>query len=398
MKRIYFDYASTSPIDKDVLKKISQVSGEIFGNPSSIHQIGQIASKTIFEAKKSIASIIGAKYSEIIFTSGATEANNLAILGTYNYFLKNNNKRPHIITTQTEHESILEPLKSIESYCDTTYIPVSKDGLIDLNFLTSAIKENTILISIIMANNETGTIAPIKEISEIIKVFKSKKINSVNSIYPLLHTDASQALQFLNINIEELGVDLLTLSAHKIYGPKGIGLLYAKNLLPKNNKILNSPINPIILGGGQEFGFRSGTEDVPKIAGFKKTLEINEKIKKQNYKKIKELSIYFIKELKNIYQNLEINGQDLNSNKRIPNIVNIYIPKRNRETLLIAMDLKGVCASSGSACASRANKESSVLRSMGFNEERINQSLRFSFGKYTNKQEMAQAIKILKTL
>ncbi|MST04345.1 MAG: cysteine desulfurase [Candidatus Pacebacteria bacterium] len=404
MKRIYFDYASTSPIDKDVLKTISNTSGAIFGNPSSIHQIGQIASKTIFEAKKSIASAIGAKYNEIIFTSGATEANNLVILGTYNYFIKNNNKRPHIITTQTEHESILEPLKSIEPYCDITYIPVSKDGLIDLNFLTSAIKENTILISVIMANNETGTIAPIKEISKIIKEFSARdgsslggKINK-SSIYPLLHTDASQALQFININVEELGIDLLTLSAHKIYGPKGIGLLYAKNLLPKNNKTLNSPINPIILGGGQEFGFRSGTEDVPKIAGFQKSIEINEKIKKQNYKKIKELNNYFIKRLKNIHQNLEINGQDLSSNKRIPNIVNIYIPEKDKESLLISMDLKGVCASSGSACASRANKESGVLKSMGFNEERINQSIRFSFGKFTNKKEIDESIKIIENI
>ena len=175
MKRIYFDYASTSPIDKEVLKTINDASRDIFGNASSLHQIGQIASKSIFEAKKAIGSAIGAKYNEIIFTGSATEANNLAVLGVYKYFLENNkNKKPHIITTQTEHESIFEVLNSIKTNCDISYVPVSKEGILDLDFLRSSIKEDTILISIIMANNETGTISPIKRVSEIIKEFSAR--------------------------------------------------------------------------------------------------------------------------------------------------------------------------------------------------------------------------------
>ncbi len=394
MKRIYFDYASTSPIDKDVLGAINSASIEIFGNPSSTHQTGQLASRAVFESKKIIAQALGVKYNEIIFTGSATEANNLAILGTYKYFLKNNKGiKPHIITTQTEHESVLETINNLPD-CEISYIPTLSDGSVDLDFLTSSIKENTILVSVIMANNETGTILPIKKIADTIKEYKLK--NS-KKIYPLLHTDASQAIQFLDIKVKDLGVDLLTISGHKIYGPKGIGALYVNSFL-SGNKIINAPIQPIIFGGEQEFGLRSGTEDVPKIIGFKKAVEINEKIKKTNNKKIREISSYFIKKIKKVFPDIEMNGLDMECNERIPNIVNIYIPKKDRDSLLIAMDLEGISASAGSACSSRANKESHVLKSMGLNNERIRHSIRFSFGKFTNKQEVDHFIKIIKTL
>jgi len=413
MNRIYLDYAATTPVDKEVEKAMGPYFNQHFGNPNSLHYFGQKARKAVDESREKIAKSIGLPpaggFREVIFTGSATEANNIALRGLISGIRHQVSGKPRIIISSIEHESILETARDLEKEgVEVIYLPVNKNGIVDLKKLKESLNENTILISIIYANNETGAIQPIIEISKIINDFRKESIKQFNNstIYPLFHTDAVQAFQFLNCNVNDLGVDLMTLSAHKIYGPKGAGLLYRKisnfqfPIFKQKpiNQLTNLQIHPITTGGGQEFGLRSGTENVLGIVGFAKAIELADKNREKEFKRILELKKYFWKNLKKICPTVKLNGPEIDSKNALPNILNIYFSNQKSEELFIKLDLNGIAVSSGSACNAFSAKASYVLKAIGHNDKRIRESLRFSIGKYINKTDLDQTLKIIKIL
>jgi cysteine desulfurase len=376
MKNIYLDYASSTPIATEVVKVMESHWSDTFGNPGSTHWFGQQASGAVFKARQTIASFLDVDYKDILFTSSATEANNLALRGVLK---KSKQKNPRIVVSAIEHESILETCRDLEKEgVEVVYIPVNKEGIVDCKEVERALNKRTILVSIMYANNEIGTIQPVKKIGELIKKYKGE------DNYPLFHTDAVQAFQYLPCSIKKLGVDLLTLSAHKIYGPKGIGLLCVKD---------KGLLAPIITGGGQESGLRSGTENVPYIIGLAKAMELVEKNRNKELKRVGELRDYFWKEMKDIISDIEMNGSLKN---RLPNNINIYFPGRPASDLCIELDIWGLAVSSGTACSARSIKPSYVIEALGGSEDRAFSSLRISLGRYTTKAEIVSALKIFK--
>src|SRR3989344_763097 len=383
-KKIYLDYAASTPVDREVLQTMEPYFSVKFGNPGSLHSFGQEAITAVDKSREKIAQSINADFREIIFTGSATEANNLMLRGIVEAFSverlafsqknKTLNPKPytlnsHIIVSAIEHESILETVRDIEKrgVARVSIIPVNKNGIVDLKKLKKELNERTILLSVMYANNEIVTIQPIAEIAKIIEEYRIQNIKYrknkdkksslcsksyiLNPIYPLLHTDAVQTFQFLDCDVQKLGVDLMTLSAHKIYGPKGIGVLYVRSLRPTPHIL-----HPIITGGGQEFGLRSGTENVPAIVGFAKAVELAVKNREKETKRIAELTNYFWKELKKIYPKAKLNG--IMNNSFLPNILNIYFPNQNAQDLLTKLDLNGITVSSGSACSTRSTQPS----------------------------------------
>lgn len=387
-KRIYFDYAATTPVDVRVFGAMKPYFSAKFGNPGALHFFGQEALKVVDESREKIAKSLGVEFNEIIFTGSATEANNLALRGifwkTKQKFL---NFTPKIIVSSIEHESIIETVKDLKNFgAEIDFLKVNRFGQVDLKEFKNALDKNTILVSIIYANNEIGTIEPILEISKII--FEFKKENNLD--YPFFHSDASQAFQFLDCKPINLGVDMMTLSAHKIYGPKGIGALYIK-------KDVFKYLKPIITGGGQEFGLRSGTENVANILGFAKAVELADSMRLKEHKKIFGLRDYFWNNLKKIKPEALLN-QPSNFKNTLPNILNVYFPRYSSDELITKLDLAGISVSSGSACRARSKEASYVLLACGFGVERAKNSLRFSFGRFTNKLEIDKALKIFKIL
>ena len=425
------DYAATTPMDMKVKKAMapyfSAPPAGGFGNPGSLHFFGQKAMTAVDESREKIAKAINADFREIIFTGSATEANNLALRGIVKKFkIKDLRfKIPRIIVSAIEHDSILETCRDLErEEIEIIYLPVNKQGIIDLKKLKESLNERTVLVSIMCANNEIGIVQNIAGISKIIKDFKKENFFSK---YPLFHTDAVQAFQFLDCDVNKLGVDLMTLSAHKIYGPKGIGTLYInsklqtpnyKQILNSKNKIQNKKtkiwdlgfgiwdlpvVKPLTTGGGQEFGLRSGTENVAAIAGFAKAVELVSNSRELENKRVRQLTDYFWRELKKLSPKAEINGlKDLRfmiyDLRKLPNILNVYFPNQNSQDLLIKLDLNGIAVSSGSACSARATKPSHVLKAIGLSDKKIKSSLRFSLGKFTTKEEINRALKIIKKL
>ena len=375
--------------------------GKIFGNPGAIHYFGQQAQAAVNSSREKIANFFGLRnYQQVIFAGSATEANNLVIRGV----LKG---KPRIIVSAIEHKSILKTCRVLEKdgLAELVYLSVSKNGIVDLEKLKSSLNENTILVSVMYVNNEIGSLQPIKEIAQIINSFKREKISFAETSqppehgpsFPLFHTDAVQAVQFFNCDLENLGVDLMTVSAHKIYGPKGIGALLL------GNSFYNSgfKLKPIITGGGQEFGLRGGTENVPYIAGFAKAVELVVKSRGRELKRMRQLTGRFYQKLKKVLPPIEINGS-LNPNLHSPHILNIYFPGCQAKDLLVMLDLKGIAVSTGSACQARVSKPPFVLTVMELPEERTLSSLRFSFGRFTKQEEVDRAaricIKIIKKL
>lgn len=374
MKNIYLDYASSTPVAAEVIKAMEPYWEDKFGNPGSTHWFGQQASATVFKARQLIAQSLGGDYKNITFTSSATEANNLALRGVLKQAKQ---KNPRIIVSAIEHESVLETCRDLEKEgVEVVYLPVNKEGVINLEQLKAAFNKRTVLVSVMYANNEIGTIQPIQEVSRLVKEYRG------GATYPLFHTDAVQAFQFLSCLVEKLGVDLLTLSAHKIYGPKGIGLLYIKD---------QELVAPLITGGGQEDGLRSGTENVPYIVGFAKAVELVEKNRKEEAKRLINLRDYFWQELKKIIPDIEINGS---LKQRLSNNLNIYFPGRPATDLCIELDIWGLAVSSGTACSARSIKPSYVIEALGGSKDRAFSSLRLSLGRYTNKAEILSALKI----
>jgi len=418
-KRIYLDYAASTPVDPRVEEAMLPYFSAKFGNPSSLHSFGQEAIAAVDKAREIVAKAIGANFREVIFTSSATEANNLALRGVLGAYLKKgiasfvgsqktraSLMRPKIIVSSIEHESILETCRDLEKDgVEILYCPVDKSGLINLRVLENALDERTILVSVIYASNEIGTVEPIAEIAEIITKFKKEK----STLFPLFHTDAAQAFQFLDCNVGALGVDLMTLSSHKIYGPKGTGALYwhkqissPKFQIPGKNFSKLPEIKPLLTGGGQEFSLRSGTENVPSIVGFAKAAELVLMEREKEVKRLGELIDYFVEGLKKICREFELNT-DLSLKKgerlgTLPNILNIYFADYSAEELLMRFDRAGIAVSAGAACSSRRAEASYVITALGYDELRARRSIRVSFGRFTSKSELDEALRRIKIL
>jgi len=374
-KEIYLDNSATTSVDPAVFKKMQPYFYQEYGNPSSIHKLGEKARQVVEKAREQVASFLNCLPEEIYFTATATESNNWLIHGLID---KDSLIKPHIIISAFEHKSVIEPAKYLEKngLAELTLLPVSKDGLVELDILKKAIKENTRLISIMYANNEIGTVQPIKEIGKLIK-----EINQSRKQKIVFHTDAVQAINYLDCNVDSLGIDVLSLSSHKIYGPKGVGILYLRK---------GVQINPLIRGGGQERKMRSGTENLAGIVGLAEAIK---KIKSlgsnQNIKKLRNKLITGI--LKDIPDS-EINGSMEN---RLPNNVHISFKGAEGESIAMALSQKNVFVSTASACASHSLEPSYVLIALGLTPEQAHCSVRFSLGRWTNEQEIGYILKVL---
>jgi len=372
------DYAATTPVHEEVISIMAQSYRNLFGNPSSIHSFGREARKHLDDARRTIAQYIHADEREIIFTSGGTEADNLAIIGTA---LGNKDKGNHIITTNQEHHAVFHAVEHLERLgFKVTYLPVNDRGLINLEDLEKALTEETILVSIMYVNNETGVIQPIKQIGNLLKDHQA-----------VFHTDAVQAIGLLPVNVKEMNVDLLSASAHKINGPKGSGFLYVEESVH---------LQPLLYGGEQERKRRSGTENVTQIIGLAKAIQLTMEKQEENIKKYTQLKDTFVKSLEKGEINFQINGD---IRKLIPTIINISFPDTEVEKMLTNMDLEGVAASSGSACTAGSVEPSHVLLAMyGENDPRTTNSIRFSFGYGQTEEMMVEAaqriVKIVKRL
>ena len=368
---IYLDNAASTHIHDRVIEEMIPFFKEQYGNPSSIHKFGRIANGAVQTARKRIADLINADSEEIIFTSGGTESNNTAIYG-----IAMQNKGKHIITSSIEHDAILEPCKRLEKEgYKITYLPVDRNGLVNPDCARKEISGNTCLITIMLANNEVGTIQPIREIATIARQ------NNV-----IFHTDAVQAVGKIPINVRELGVDLLSISSHKINGPKGTGALFIRK---------GVPISPLVLGGGQENGMRSGTENVANIVGFGMACKISKENMVQNIIHFKNLTSKLIKRVVEEIPSTNLNGHP---EMRIPNNVHFTFLGVNGEDLIIKLDENKIAASTGSACSVRVQKASHVLKAMGFSHEQITGSLRLSVGISNTDQEINETVEILKKI
>lgn len=389
-RKIYLDYASSA--------------SSVFSNPGAIHEFALKEKNRLEESRKNIARILSARKDEIVFTSGSTESNNLAILGLVQNF---NTKKslPHIITTNIEHASVLEVFKYLEKNkkAEVTFVEVEEDGVVDPRKIKKAIKENTVLVSVMYANNEIGTIQAIKEIAKEIRYVNKKdtkikvselvwsgqgapEIRGHEKTLPsrvFFHTDATQAVNYLDINVERLGVDMMSFNGAKIYGPKGFGVLYVKK---------NTPVTKIIFGGDQEHGLRPGTENVRGAVDMASALIETENIKNKEYKRLQNLQNHFIKNLKKISPNILVNGS---LQHRLPNNINITIPNIPSDLLVIELSAKGVMASAKSACKSGDGKASHVISAINKKIQETDGSLRFSLGRETTKSDIDYTIKVL---
>ena len=396
MNKVFLDYNSTTPVSKEVLEAMLPYFSEKFGNPSSLHSFGQEALHAVDKARLQVAKLLGAKVDEIIFTGSGTESNNLAISGIARLNMykpvhplklppsispnsENDSSRSkdmlvyknHIITSSVEHSSVYDLCKQLEEEgFDVTYLPVDKHGRISIKDLEDSITDKTVLISVTLANNETGTIQNIKEISRI-----------ATEKYIPTHTNAVQAVGKMPVSVEELGVDLLSFSGHKIYGPKGVGALFVArglNLLP------------LLYGGGQENRKRSGTENVPGIVGLGKACEIAENNLDKNIENMRSMRDRLERGILSNISFAKVNGV---SAERVPNTTNISFPGMESDTLLIRLDFEGIAISAGSACGAASKSASRTLTAMGLSSKELYSSVRFSVGKYTTNEEIDHVIK-----
>lgn len=363
MKRIYMDHASTTPMAPEVIEAMAAAFVEIFGNASSLHQPGLSARAALEEARERVAGLIGAEAGEVYFTSGGTESDNLAIRGAA---LANRDRGRHIITTTIEHPAVLEPCKALEKEgFEVTYLPVTREGLVEVEALEAAIREDTILISIMHANNEIGTIQPIAEAGEIAR---SRGI--------VFHTDAVQTVGKIPAKVDDLGVDLLSISSHKLHGPKGVGALYIRK---------KTPIEPIIFGGGHERGMRSGTENVPGIIGLAAASELAGRNLEEEMVRISgmrdRLADYVLERVEDTW----VNGS---RTKRLPNNLSLGFSFIEGEALLLRLDAKGIAVSTGSACSSKKTVASHVLTAIGLRPQEAHGSLRVTLGRENTDEEV----------
>ncbi|MEA1008376.1 cysteine desulfurase NifS [Bacillus cereus] len=378
MERIYLDHAATSPTHPEVVEKMIPYMTETFGNPSSIHFYGRQSRHAVDEARRVCARSIHASPNEIIFTSGGTEADNLALIGVAR---ANRHKGNHIITTQIEHHAILHTCEVLEREgFEVTYLPVDETGRVQVSDIQKALTEETILVSIMFGNNEVGTMQSIAEIGKLLKEHQA-----------YFHTDAVQAYGLVEIDVKEFGIDLLSISAHKINGPKGVGFLYAGT---------NVKFEPLVTGGEQERKRRAGTENVPSIVGLQHAILLAEKTREQKNAQYEEFKDIMVSVFKNEGITFEVNG---NLEYRLPHVLNISFTGMNIEPFLVNLDLAGIAVSSGSACTAGSIDPSHVLVAMfGKDSDQIRSSVRFSFGLRNTKEQIEKAayetVKIVKRL
>lgn len=372
-KFYYMDNAAAAPIEQGVQREVDR-GMKIYGNPSSFNNAGRQASRELSMARLKIAMFLGVHQEEIIFTSSGSEANNMAITGLPSIAPKSKNE---ILITPIEHLSVLEPVRSLTAKgFKTVFVKIDKDGFVDVKDVVSKINNKTLLVSVMYANNEIGTIEPINKIGKAVRSFRKN-----GSKFPVFHVDACQAAGYLNMNVNSLGADLLTFNGSKIGGPRGVGVLYVRKGII---------LAPFVLGGGQERGLRAGTENLPAILGLAKAVEL---IDKKETSRLVKLRDYFIKGIKEIDSDIKLNGAI--GNDRLPNNINISIPKLDSENLLLELDKYGISAGSGSACTSRSVEPSHVLKAIGVDKKYLSGALRFSMGKQTTKKDMDFILKIL---
>ena len=370
--KCYMDHAATTPVDKEVVNVMLPYFSEKFGNSSSLHQWGQEAKEALESARDACAKLIGADAKEIVFTSGGSESDNLALKGV----LGANPKKNHIVTSAIEHHAIHTTSKELEKEgFKVTFVPVDKYGMVSVSDVSNAITEKTAIVSIMHANNEIGTIQPIEEIG---KVCKQKGVK--------FHTDAVQSVGKIPVDVEKLNVDLLSASGHKIYGPKGVGFLYIKR---------GTKVKALIQGGGHEFGLRAGTENISGIVGLGKACEIARKGMVKEGERLTKLSKYLVDKMMGEIGDSYLNGHPT---KRIPGTNNFRFDYIEGEALILHMDMKGIAASTGSACSTKSLEPSYVLTSLGLEHVQAHGSLRLSLGKINNKEQVDYVVESVKEI
>lgn len=371
---IYMNHAAATPVSEEVLRVMMPYFSQDFYNPSGLYTAARTIKQDIESARKDIALFLGSRSSEIIFTAGGTEANNLAINGIMQNFLEKN-----IVTSAAEHDSVLEPSNRYTH----NKVSVKHDGRIDVDDLKNKIDDNTVLVSIMYANNEIGTIQPIRKVSSEIEEVRKHRIKTGNLLPIYFHTDACQATQYLDMHVSRLGVDMLTVNGGKIYGPKQIGALYVRS---------GVEISPQILGGGQERNMRSGTENVPGIVGLAAAIREVQKIREDEFKKLTRLQKIFYELLSTKLSRAVIIGSQ---KYRLPNNVHFMLPGQDNEKVIMALDEAGVQASVGSACSASREEASHVLLSIGLSEKEARSSLRFTLGRSTTEQQIRRTVDYL---
>jgi cysteine desulfurase len=381
-RQVYLDYAAATPIDERVLKAMKPYYTVWYGNPSALHQQGVAAKSALEKSRAKISSLLHTVPHSVVFTSGGTEANNLAVYGVA---LANRSHGRHIVSSKIEHASVLEPLYTLMSQgWEVTFVEVDKCGYVDPKAIQTAIRPDTVLVSVMYANNEIGTIEPIREIGRTIRDYRKKH----HPVYPYFHTDACQTSPYLSLDVEKLHVDLLSFNGSKVYGPKGVGVLYVRP---------GTVITPEMVGGGQERGLRAGTENVVAIVGLAKALEIAQSRASQETKRLRSLSLYFWKKVQGILGDVALNGPVIGDG-RLPNNLNINFKNIDAETLLLYLDRHGIMCSTGSACNIHLVDASHVLVAIGLSPEHARSSLRFSLGRSTSKKDIDYVISILNML
>ena len=375
-KLVYMDHAATTPMREEVLQRMIPFMKENYGNPSSIYTLAQQARNAVDESRRTIAKLIGCRSSEITFTSGGTESDNAAIKGAAFAMRHLGN---HIITTSIEHHAVLHTCMQMEQFgFEVTYLPVDSEGKVNISDVENAITDKTILVSIMAANNEIGTVQPIAEITNKVKDSANSMGTSI-----LVHTDAVQAMGQIPVNVKDWPVDMLSMSAHKFYGPRGVGALYIKR---------GTPFEPLLMGGGQERQRRSGTENVAGIVGMATALKLSVDEIEENKSKLQNLRNKIVKTLSSEIKGVVFNGHDVD---RLPNNVSVSVEGVEGEPILLGLDLKGICASSGSACSSASLEPSHVLLALGRSAEQAQGTLRITLGRDNSEEDVDYLLETL---
>jgi cysteine desulfurase len=374
---IYLDHAAATPLDPDVLGVMQPFFAEQFYNPSANYLPAQHVRAHLEQARADVAAVLGARPSEIIFTAGGTESDNLAITGLMQQFPGAN-----VVVSAIEHDAVLEPA----ARCTNAQTSVNPDGIVDLDDVRSKINDQTVLVSVMYANNEVGTIQPIRQVAQLIEGIRAQRRNAGNTLPLYLHTDACQAANYLDLHVSRLGVDMMTLNGGKIYGPKQSGVLYVSSKLT---------LAPLIRGGGQERGLRSGTENVAACVGFAKALQLVQTKRHAEAERLGSLQDFAFSEITKKLPQAVVNGSTKN---RLPNNVHLTVPGTDNERLLVQLDLQGILAAAGSACSASNEEPSHVLRAMGLSDEHAQASLRLTMGQATTKEQLETFIYTLAAL
>ena len=375
-KMIYMDHAATTPVRQEVLEAALPYFRDSFGNPSSIYTMAQEALKAVDESRETVARVLGARISEVVFTSGGTESDNTALKGAA-FALRHLGN--HIVTTSIEHHAVLHTCHQLEQFgFDVTYLPVDRDGLVDPDDVGRAITDRTVMVSVMLANNEIGTIEPVADISRVVKEEARRRNQTI-----VVHTDAVQAAGFLDLNVKSLGVDMLSLSAHKFHGFKGTGALYIQR---------GTPFEPQHMGGGQERQRRSGTENVPGIVGMAEALRLATEEREEVAAHCRHLRDKIIAVIQDTVERSRLNGHPT---LRLPNNVNISFEDVEGEPILLGLDFSGICASSGSACSSASLEPSHVLLAIGLSADLAQGSLRITLGRDNTEEEVDYLLSVL---